>query len=633
MASNIIIPVDVRLEARRRRIGTTRRSVPPSDWREWLRAVWPKHFSKDLAQHHVKYWKWILSIQAGVPVDPFVGVFSRGGGKTTMAEGGIGALGIRGKRKFALVVSNTGKQADEKVTNVSVMLEDSSVARYYPEHSERQLGKWGQSKGWTQTTLHTAGGFTVRALGLDTAARGIKWGADRPDIIIFDDIDDTLDSPATVAKKLALIKKSILPAGSPDCAVLVIQNLIHQDSVVSQIVDGKAQILARRTVVGPIPAVRGLEWKWEVNDKGISAPKITAGTATWVGQNLATCEKQMGDWGPDTFLSEAQHEVKGSKVGVALRYKPERHDVKMTDDECRSLTAMRRVFGGIDFGEWRFAFSLWAVDENGTPTRIDELFSQRQGLSARAKEIHEICAYYGIEQMPIWGDAANPQDIRELNEAFSRGWEITVEECGLYGVDVRSLNKAQLDGEEPIEVKSRLRCHPVLQGNKARGVGVMRINNALDTGRIRYRVDSEGNHPTYEWRMGWSTTNEGLKMNCSRFVWEMTSWRYPVVKPGEPQPQDPDDNTADGGDMMAAKRYALMSFWGKGKVVEPVVIKGLDDRAEQYDHKSRKFREPSHDIDELMGEGGRSAPNIRSAPSVLAPRRGGRPLSGLLKGS
>lgn len=621
--ANIIIPVDVRLEARRRRMGTLKRSVAPSDWREWLSAVWPKHFSKALAPHHVKYWRWVLSVQAGVPVDPFVGVFSRGGGKTTMAEGGVGALGVRGKRKFALLVSNTGKQADEKVSNVSVMLEDPAVERFYPEHAERQLGKWGHSKGWTQTTLHTAGGFTVRALGLDTAARGIKWGADRPDLIIFDDIDDTFDSPATVAKKLAIIKKSILPAGSPDLAVMVIQNLIHEDSIVSQIIDGRAQILARRTVVGPIPAIQGLEWEWIVNEKGIREPKITAGRATWVGQSIATCEKQMGEWSPEAFLSEAQHEVRGGRQGVALRYVPKRHDIQMTDDQCRSLTAMRRCFGGVDFGEWRFAFQLWAVDDAGIPTRIDELFSQRQGLTARAKEIHEICTYYGIEQMPIWGDAANPQDIRELNEAFARGWDIAPMECGLYGVDTRTLTKAQIDGKDPIHVTSRLRCHAVLQGNKARGVGVARINNALDTGRLRYRVDVDGKHPTYQWRMGWSTVNTGLEMVGSRLVWEMQNWRYPIVPPGEPQPQDPDDKTADGGDMMAAKRYALMSFWGKGKVVTNVVIKDLADRAEEYDHKSRKFREPSHAIDDLLGgDGERRAPLIRTAPSVTAPRRG-----------
>lgn len=629
MDAKVIIPPDVRLEARRRRLGTLRRAVPPTDWREWLGAVWPRHFSKPLAKHHIDYWRWILSIKLGEPVDPFVGVFSRGGGKTTMAEGGVSALGIRGRRKFGLIVSNTGKQADEKVTNCSVMLEDPTVERFYPEHAERQLGKWGQSKGWTQTVLHTAGGFTLRALGLDVAARGIKWGADRPDFIIFDDIDDIFDSPATVAKKLAIIKQTILPAGSPDCAILVIQNLIHADSVVSQIIDGRAQILARRTVVGPVPAIRNLQWKWEVNDKGIRAPKITGGTSTWQGQSLATCEKQMGEWGPEAFLREAQHDVKGSRQGVALRYDSARHDVRMTDDDCRTLTAKGRVFGGVDFGEWRFAFGLYAVDEAGIPTRIDELFSQRQGLSARAKEIHEICSYYGIQQMPIWGDAANPQDIRELNEAFARGWDIDPMECGLNGIDTRTLTRAQIEGKDPIHVTSRLRCHAVLQGNKARGVGVMRVNNALDEGRLRFRVDMDGNHPSYEWRMGWSTTNDGVQMTGSRLIWEQQNWSYPIVAPGEPQPQDPDDKSADGGDMMAMQRYALMSFWGKGKVATNVVLKDLADKAERYDYGSRKFQEPSHAIDDLLEAGDRRAPLVRSAPSVLAPRRGGR-LSGLL---
>src|SRR5690606_6512649 len=35
----------------------------------------------------------------------------------------------------------------------------------------------------------------------------------------------------------------------------------------------------------------------------------------------------------------------------------------------------------------------------------------------------------------------------------------------------------------------------------------------------------------------------------------------PIPRPGEVQAQDPDDATADGADMIAAERYAVMSFW------------------------------------------------------------------------
>jgi len=39
-----------------------------------------------------------------------------------------------------------------------------------------------QSKGWRRNRLRTASGFTIVAIGLDTAARGVKLDEDRPDL-------------------------------------------------------------------------------------------------------------------------------------------------------------------------------------------------------------------------------------------------------------------------------------------------------------------------------------------------------------------------------------------------------------------------------------------------------------------
>ena len=42
-------------------------------------------------------------------------------------------------------------------------------------------------------------------------------------------------------------------------------------------------------------------------------------------------------------------------------------------------------------------------------------------------------------------------------------------------------------------------------------------------------------------------------------MYEIAQWRYPKPKDGEAQAQDPADRTADGADMVAALRYAVMS--------------------------------------------------------------------------
>lgn len=567
---------------------------PPKDWREWLTTLFPQHFYHPLGERHLAFWRWVLDMKVADSPPPFVAAWPRGSGKSTSAEVAVVALGVRGRRKYVLYIRETQEQADKSVDNIAALLESSTVARYYPEHSQRKINKFGSSRGWRRNRLRTAGGLTIDALGLDTAARGVKVEEQRPDLIVCDDIDSKLDSPAITAKKRDTLTHSILPAGSQNVAVLFIQNLIIPDGIATQLTDGRAEYLARRIVSGPFPAMEGLKVEWrESPETGIRRAFIIGGKATWEGQDIAACQNFIDTWGLPAFLKEAQHEVKGRAEGVALRFAP-RHLVDMTDDEARDLVQKGRCFGGIDFGAWRFAFTLWCVDRNRIVTRLDEVFAQRiagqASLTDRARLIHEMCECYGITgRIPIWGDSANPQDILEINAAFKRGWTVTYDN-----------GKFEL-------VTSKLRVVAVMAENKARKVSVERINNALDHNTLRFRREV-----TYEWRYAMNASNsEGTAMKGSRLTWEMDAWSFPVPKEGEAQDQNPDDDTADGGDMIASARYALMSHWTAAKT--PIDLGTYsDDRAEPFDVKARKFKEPPHMVD-LLEESGQNRRTPRYA--------------------
>ena len=101
------------------------------------------------------------------------------------------------------------------------------------------MSKYGTSRGWRRNRLRTAGGFTIDAVGLDTAARGLKVEEQRPDLIFLDDIDGKHDTLATTAKKIATLTTSVLPAGSSNVAVIFVQNLIIKDGVASRLADGR----------------------------------------------------------------------------------------------------------------------------------------------------------------------------------------------------------------------------------------------------------------------------------------------------------------------------------------------------------------------------------------------------------
>jgi len=199
-------------------------------------------------------------------------------------------------------------QANDSLDNVGALLESDSIDRYYPEHAQRRLSKYGHSKGWNSSRLATAGGFTIDSLGLDTAARGLKVGEVRPDLIILDDIDGLHDSAETTRKKFDTITKTLLPAGTARTAVLAIQNLIIPHGVFAKLADGRADMLARRRMSGPHPAIVDLETS-TVEEGGRLRAVITGGRATWEGQSLEACQTLIDLIGLKSFLQECQHNV------------------------------------------------------------------------------------------------------------------------------------------------------------------------------------------------------------------------------------------------------------------------------------------------------------------------------------
>ena len=281
---------------------------PPGEWQPWLQELFPNYVTHPFAPRHVELWNWLSEIWPGIRPRPFVALWPRGGAKSTSAELGVVWLGAHMARKYTWYVSSTQEKADKHVENIGTTLESSQVERYYPDLASRKVNKYGSSRGWRRNRLRTAKGLTIDAVGLDTGARGAKVEEQRPDFIVLDDFDELEDSIAVTMKKIRMITQTILPAGSNDCAVLVIQNLVAPDSIASQLGDGRADWLLDKILSGPFPAVEGLAY--EQNPDGTF--RITAGTATWEGQSLDICQDQIKTWGISSFLKEAQHEVEQS---------------------------------------------------------------------------------------------------------------------------------------------------------------------------------------------------------------------------------------------------------------------------------------------------------------------------------
>ena len=309
--------------------------VPTEQWDVWLRAHFPLSVDKPFGERHRRLWAWIEALRAGEKPRARVEIWPRGGSKSSSAEMGVARVGMRQARRFALYVSATQGQANKHVQAIAAKFERLGVPR--------AVNSYGNSLGWRVDLLRVANSFSVLALGLDAAARGVKIEDDRPDLIVLDDIDDRHDSQRMTRKKAETITDSVLPGGSRDCAVLFVQNRIHEGSIASQLADGTAEFLLAREVYEE-PAVRGLEYQPECQEDGTRLYRITAGEPTWEGQNLETCEAQFNEWGRAAFLREAQHDVQAGEDGLWQRDR----DIDPFRRTTKELPEMVRVGVAVD---------------------------------------------------------------------------------------------------------------------------------------------------------------------------------------------------------------------------------------------------------------------------------------------
>lgn len=358
----------------------------------WLCTLFPRVVTEPFGDFHLEFWEWVWAMRAGLRPKPLVAVWSRDFAKSSNAEMAVVALGARKVRTYGLYISGTQDQADDHVGNIGGLLESKEVEAFYPDLANRSVGKYGNSKGWRRNRLRTRSGLVVDAMGLDSAARGAKVDEQRPDFMVIDDVDEETDSANATAKKMKALTKKLLPAGANDLAVLAIQNLIHPDSIFSQLVDGRADFLADRIISGPIPAVENLEVEQQGN-RFI----IVGGKATWAGMDLNRCQEVIDDIGITAFRSEHLHDVEAPPGGMFDHLSYERCDwddlpelvrtvvwvdPAVTDTDNSDSMGIQADALGVDGKIYR----LWSWEQRSTP--VDAITRAiRKALQLGAREV------------------------------------------------------------------------------------------------------------------------------------------------------------------------------------------------------------------------------------------------------
>src|ERR1051325_6220455 len=281
------------------------------DGAEWARHYFPQSFTRPFTRYQKEFWEWGLMIEPDTYYRPRVECEPRGVGKSTNGQAWIASLLARFKRKTVGYVSREDDKATQHFNSIKRKLENPELLKVYP-HLKPRVQKYRNAfSSWSQDRLVTEAGQMVIPITLLGSRRGYKSEDDvRFDLIVLDDIDKLGESLDLRRKNLELLKSEILAAGYAHTLVVVLQNLVHKDSICSMILDHRADILSERIFCGPYPLMKWYDAEKIDLEDGAKRWQITAGEPYDEALDIPYCESLLNQFGKATFDRECQQETR-----------------------------------------------------------------------------------------------------------------------------------------------------------------------------------------------------------------------------------------------------------------------------------------------------------------------------------
>ncbi|MCX6741156.1 MAG: hypothetical protein NTY61_02035, partial [Candidatus Parcubacteria bacterium] len=158
----------------------------------------------------------------------------RGSAKSSIMTLSYPIWAIMGKpqKKFVIIVSQTQEQAKQHLKNIKDELERNEILR-------KDLGPFQEEdREWRSYSLIIPKyNAKIMAASTEQSIRGFRHGAIRPDLIICDDIEnsDSVRMRESRQKTYGWFNSEILPLGDENTKIIIVGNLLHEDSLVMRL--------------------------------------------------------------------------------------------------------------------------------------------------------------------------------------------------------------------------------------------------------------------------------------------------------------------------------------------------------------------------------------------------------------
>ncbi|MDD5145197.1 MAG: hypothetical protein PHW72_03695 [Candidatus Pacebacteria bacterium] len=191
--------------------------------------------------HHIEYptaefQREIIKIAEDFNQKMAIIVAFRGSGKSTIISLAYAIWSVIGKQniKFVLLVSQTQGQSKQLLSNIKIEFENNELLR-------RDFGSFEESNDEWRANSLVLFRYNAKIMAVSTgeSIRGYRYGQHRPELIIFDDIEDN-DSVRTKEgrdRTYQFVTSQAIPAGDIKTKIVMIGNLLHEDSVIKRFIN------------------------------------------------------------------------------------------------------------------------------------------------------------------------------------------------------------------------------------------------------------------------------------------------------------------------------------------------------------------------------------------------------------
>ncbi len=204
----------------------------------WFFHIYFSHYVKyKTAEFHRELFELTEADHKNMVIEAF-----RGSGKTTIMGTSYTIWSILGcqQKKFVLIIAKTESQARQYLANIKMELENNRLLRLDLGPFEEPNDEWR-----AVSIVLPKYKARVTVASIDNSIRGLKHGANRPDLIICDDLED-LDIVKTADSRKKMfdwLTGDVIPLGDKETRLIVIGTKLHNDSIIMKL---KKEILENR---------------------------------------------------------------------------------------------------------------------------------------------------------------------------------------------------------------------------------------------------------------------------------------------------------------------------------------------------------------------------------------------------